>query len=148
MVLQKEMEKFSGNSSSKTPYLSWLCKALGVPRPKSLAALQDLVIEAAKHPEAESIPAISQLLVGRGTRYAVLTVAASVELRDTEPVVSENDWIFMDLERLVLSGVTQTQGNVLRKTEQAFQKALTSTPVKKAAASSDTRELAIEMLAV
>ena len=121
---------------------------MGVSRPRTLADLQDLVIEASEHPEAESIPAIAQLLVGRGTRHAVLTVAPSVELRDTEPVVSENDWILMDLERLVLSGVTQTQGNVLRKTEAAFFKALaTADEVKPAVRDESKRQHTIELLA-
>ncbi len=37
---------------------------------------------------------------------------------------NESDWIYMDLEQLVLGGITDTQGSVLRKTSEAFTKAI------------------------
>ena len=51
----------SGKARVKTPCLSWLCKSLGINRPRTLEALQDLIIEASQQPEAGSIPAIEQL---------------------------------------------------------------------------------------
>ncbi len=148
LVLMKELEELrSGKSSPKTPYLSWLVKAMGTTRPKTLKALQELIVEAAAHPESTSIPAIEQLLVGRGTRHAVLTVGSDVQYRDTEPTVNESDWKLMDLERLVLGGITETQASVLRKTSEAFTKAVGTQPVEvRPKASTQTRQQAIEML--
>jgi len=77
----------------------------------------------------------------------VLTVNPKVEYRDTEPTVNESDWMFIDLERLVIGGITDTQASVIRKTATAFEKATegqavpTLPRVQKA-----TREMAIEML--
>ena len=97
---------------------------MGVTRPRTLEALQSLLIEAGEHPEAASIPAIHQLLVGRGTRHAILTVNPQVEYKDTEPVVNESDWVLYDLERLVIGGITDTQASVIRKTAEAFTAAI------------------------
>lgn len=144
LTLMKEMEELnSGKSHPKTPYLSWLCKAIGITRPRSLADLQDILIEASKDPASSAVPAIEQLLVGRGTRHAVLTVGAKVQYRDTEPVVSESDWIFCDLERLVTEGITDTQASVIRKTSQAFTKVLSEQPQEvKAPATKDRMQVA------
>lgn len=124
MVLMKEMDQLNGKPSAKTPYLSWLCQSMGVTRPRNLKALQDLIAEASEHEASKGVPAIAELQVGRGTRHAVLTVRADVEYRDTEPTVNESDWIFVDLERLVLGGITDTQASVLRKTAEAFDQAV------------------------
>ena len=129
LTLMNEMDELnSGKARVKTPYLSWLCKSLGINRPRTLEALQDLIIEAALHPDAASVPAIEQLLLGRGTRHAVLTVGSTVEYRDTEPTVNESDWIFCDLERLVAGGITDAQASVMRKTSKAMWKALDCKP--------------------
>lgn len=125
--------KERGGRGDKTPYLKWLCDSLGVTRPKTVTDLQDLIIEASKHPDAASIPALAQLVLGRGTRSAVLTVGAGVQFRDTEPTINESDWIFVDLERLVTGGITDTQASVLRKTSKVFEsvlKTLPTVPVK------------------
>ena len=148
MVLMKEMQALASKSHAKTPYLSWLCKAMGTTRPRSLKDLQDLIVEASKHEGAAAIPAISELTVGRGTRHAVLTVRANVEYKDTEPTVNESDWIFMDLERLVLGGITDTQGSVLRKTGRAFTKAAVQKQQAIATpALNESRQAAMELLA-
>lgn len=129
LTLQKEIEDLnSSKGRTKTPYLTWLCKAMGITRPKELGQLQDILIEAAKHPGSEAVPAIEQLLVGRGTRHAVMTVGPHVQYRDTEPVVNESDWIFYDLDRLLADGLTDTQASVIRKSSQAFDKVLKQMP--------------------
>ena len=105
------------------------------------------MIEAAQHPESAAVPAIQQLLVGRGTRHAVLTVNPTVQYRDTEPVVNEADWIFCDLERLITEGITDTQASVIRKTSQAFEMVLReATQVSVSPASKDRMQVA-ELLA-
>lgn len=149
LTLMQEIDELNkGKTKPKTPYLSWLTRAMGVNRPRSLEALQELIVEAAEHPESRAIPAIEQLLVGRGTRHAVLTVAADVEYRDTEPTVSENDWRLMDLERLVQGGITETQASVLRKTSEAFSKAVQESPITvRTSQQEQPRKQVIEMLA-
>ena len=148
LTIQKELtELTSGKQRVKTPYLSWLCKSMGVSRPKSLEALQDLLIEAGQHPDAPALPAIHQLLVGRGTRHAVLTVNPQVQYKDTEPVVNESDWVLYDLERLVISGITDTQASVIRKTSEAFTTAIhkqVPTPIK---SQQEGSGIALELLA-
>lgn len=148
MAVMRELDELSsGKAKPKTPYLSWLCKSLGITRPRSLKALQDIIIEAAQHPEAASIPAIHQLLVGRGTRHAVLTVNPQVEYQDTEPVVNESDWMLCDLERLVIGGMTDAQASVIRKTALAFEKATEEQAVAPQAQDErGSRERTIEML--
>lgn len=150
LVVMKEIEALNKNSKVKTPYLSWLCKSLGVTaRPRSLSALQDLIVEASEQEGSESIPAIAELAVGRGTRHAVLTVGANVQYEDTEPTVNESDWTFIDLERLVIGGITDAQASVLRKTSQAYEKAaaLKEPPVKPSVMN-EGRQAAMELLAV
>ena len=148
LTLLREMEQLnSGNQRAKTPYLSWLCKSMGVTRPRSLKALQDLLVEAGEHPEAASIPAIHQLLVGRGTRYAVLTVNSQVQFMDTEPVVNESDWMFHDLERLVMGGITDTQASVLRKTADAFTDAISKEAPTPAKPEVNNRAMVADLLA-
>lgn len=148
LTLQKEVQALaSGKQRVKTPYLSWLCKSMGVTRPSTLEALQDLLIEAGVHPEAASIPAIHQLLVGRGTRHAILTVHSKVEYKDTEPVVNESDWVLYDLERLVIGGITDTQASVIRKTAEAFNAAIAQKPVQPTSIESEKTEMVAELLA-
>ena len=148
LTLQKEVEALaSGKQRVKTPYLSWLCKSMGVTRPRTLEALQSLLIEAGEHPEAASIPAIHQLLVGRGTRHAILTVNPKVEYKDTEPVVNESDWVLYDLERLVIGGITDTQASVIRKTAEAFKAAIAKKTVQPPAIESEKTEMVTELLA-
>ncbi len=131
LTIMRELESIKGNKrSSKTPYLSWLSKAMGITKPHSLEALQDIIIEASRIPEASAVPAIRQLAVGRGTRYAVMTVNPKVEYHDTQPVVSESDWIMCDLERLVMGGMTDAQAAVLRKTSEAYYQAIKTVTVK------------------
>jgi hypothetical protein len=148
MVLMKEMGELSTKARAKTPYLSWLCQSMGVHRPRTLKALQELIVEASEHEASKSIPAIAELQVGRGTRHAVLTVRADVEYRDTEPTVNESDWIFVDLERLVLGGITDTQASVLRKTAEAFDKAVAKKQMAVAApANQEGRQAVKELMA-
>jgi hypothetical protein len=148
MVLSKEYAEFSKNKSSKTPYLSWLCKAMGVTRPRTLAELQDVIIEASKQDGHEAVPAITELTVGRGTRHAVMTVGSNVQYNDTEPTVNESDWRFIDLERLVLGGITETQASVLRKTAEAFKTATLHEPVAQATLTVNQRKsAALDLLA-
>ena len=150
LTIQKEMELLaSGKHRVKTPYLSWLCKSMGVNRPRTLKDLQDLLIEAGNHPEAASVPAIHQLLVGRGTRHAILTVSPQVEYKDTEPVVNESDWMFYDLERLVMGGITDTQASVIRKTAEAFTAAIAkeAPAPAPAPAQQESKEMVMELLA-
>ena len=145
VTLMKELEELnSAKTKPKTPYLSWLCKAMGISRPRTLEALQDILIEAGQHEEALTIPAIQQLLVGRGTRHAVLTVAPTVEHVDTEPVVNESDWILYDLERLVIGGISDTQASVIRKTAKAFDKAVEGVAAE---VKEESREMVVQMLA-
>ncbi len=149
LMLMKELEAWVSTPSKKTPYLSWLVSALGVNRVKSLEALQELVIEASQHPVAAAIPALAELAAGRGTLNAVLCVGTDVAYRDTEPVVSENDWRFFDLERLTLNGLSTTQAAVIRKTSKAFEEALTpqKAQVKEATAQEDpAKEQMLELL--
>lgn len=148
LVLMQELEALnSGNTRAKTPYLSWMVKGMGTTRPKTLEALQQLIIDAAADPESVKVPAIQQLLVGRGTRHAVLTVSPDVQYRDTEPTVAESDWKLMDLERLVMGGITETQASVLRKTSQAFTQAIQQQPKRVApVAAKDDKQRAIQML--
>lgn len=148
LVLMKELEALGSKANPKTPYLSWLVKAMGTTRPRTLKDLQDLIVEASEHEGSVAIPAIAELLVGRGTRHAVLTVGTDVQYSDTEPTVNESDWVFCDLERLVLGGITDTQAAVLRKTADAFTKATSEKQVVvKATVSNDQRQAAIELLA-
>ena len=148
LTIQKEMELLaSGNRRVKTLYLSWLCKSMGVNRPRTLKDLQDLLVEASSHPEAASVPAIHQLLVGRGTRHAILTVSPQVEYKDTEPVVNESDWMFYDLERLVMGGITDTQASVIRKTAEAFTAAIAKEGPAPAPAQQESKEMVMELLA-
>ncbi len=128
LMLMKELEAWDKKATAKTPYLKWLCGALGIPRVRSLTDLQDLVIEASQHPEADKLPVLKELSVGRGTRSAVLCVGSSVQHRDTEPVVDESDWKFIDVERLVMAGITDTQANVIRKTARALTQTLAADP--------------------
>lgn len=150
LVVMKEMELLDKNSRAKTPYLSWLCNALGLSaRPRNLKAFQDLIVEASHQKGSECISAIAELAVGRGTRHAVLTVGAAVEYQNTEPTVNESDWTFIDLERLVLGGITDTQASVLRKTAEAFKEASaqlheTSAPVVTA----EGRQAVMELMTV
>lgn len=145
VTLMKELEELnSGKTQPKTPYLSWLCKAMGITRPRTLEALQNILIEAGQHEEALTIPAIHQLLVGRGTRHAVLTVAPTVEHVDTEPVVNESDWVLHDLERLVVGGISNTQASVIRKTAKAFDRAIEGV---QAEVKEESREMVVQMLA-
>lgn len=148
LTIQKEIDELaSGKQRVKTPYLSWLCKSMGVSRPRTLKALQDLLIEAGEHPAAASVPAIHQLLLGRGTRHAVLTVNPQVEYKDTEPVVNEGDWVFYDLERLVMGGITDTQASVIRKTAEAFTTALGKTAPAPMPLQQESKEMVMELLA-
>lgn len=147
MLLMQELKELNSKTKPKTPYLSWLCKSMGTTRPRSLKDLQDLIVEASQQEGSEAIPAIAELAVGRGTRHAVLTVGSTVQYQDTEPTVSENDWTFIDLERLVLGGVTDTQASVLRKTAEAFAQAVSPTPVPTKEIPAETRQVAMELLA-
>lgn len=148
LTILKEMEELSsGKARAKTPYLSWLCKAMGITRPRSIAELQDILIEAAQQPGSDAVPAIEQLLVGRGTRHAVLTVSNKVQYRDTEPVVNEGDWIFCDLERLGSEGITDTQAAVIRKTSQAFERVLSEKPAAAKAPAPKERMQVADLLA-
>ena len=95
LTVLDDYERRSKNTKAKTEYLSWLCQSIGVARPKDLGMFQNLMIEAAASPGSEVLPAIGELAVGRGTRTAVLTIAADVEFNDTEPVVCESSGAFM-----------------------------------------------------
>lgn len=148
MVLMKELSALASKSNAKTPYLSWLCKAMGVTRPRTLNDIQELIIEASQQKGSEAVPAIAELLVGRGTRHAVLTVGSSVQYSDTEPTVNESDWKFIDLERLVLGGITPTQASVLRKTAEAFSKAVEQKhPQQQKLPKAESRNAARDLLA-
>ncbi|MDB4655054.1 hypothetical protein OAE53_01665, partial [bacterium] len=110
-------------SRAKTEYLSWICKALGINRPSSLAAFQDVMVEANAAPGSEVMPAIGELAIGRGTRTAVLTIGSDVEFGDTEPVVCESSYCFYDLERLQAE-MTPAQAHVINKMTGVFEECI------------------------
>ncbi|QNI53372.1 hypothetical protein SynBIOSE41_00840 [Synechococcus sp. BIOS-E4-1] len=115
-----DYERRSKAPLAKTEYLSWLCRTIGVTRPKDLAAFQDLMVEADAAKGSEVIPAIGELAIGRGTRTAVLTIGADVEFVDTEPVVCESSYCLYDLERLQ-GEMTSAQAHVVNKMARVFE---------------------------
>lgn len=126
-AVMDDYERRSKSSRAKTEYLSWICKALGINRPSSLAEFQDLMIEADAAPGSEAMPAISELAIGRGTRTAVLTIGSEVEFGDTEPVVCESSYCFYDLERLQ-SEMTSAQAHVMNKMTGVFEECIKNKP--------------------
>ncbi|MDA9889407.1 hypothetical protein N9C98_01195 [Synechococcus sp. AH-224-G16] len=123
MTVLDDYERRSTTSRAKTEYLSWICKALGINRPSSLAAFQDVMVEANAAPGSEVMPAIGELAIGRGTRTAVLTIGSDVEFGDTEPVVCESSYCFYDLERLQAE-MTPAQAHVINKMTGVFEECI------------------------
>ena len=119
-------------TQAKTEYLSWLVKSIGQTRPRTLADLQELMIEANAAPGSEVIPAIGELAIGRGTRTAVLTITPEVEFGDTEPVVCESSYCLYDLERLQ-GEMTSAQAHVINKMVRVFEECVTADQQKMAA---------------
>lgn len=125
MAVMEDYERRSKAARAKTEYLSWICTALGVNRPKGLAEFQELMVEANAAPGSEVMPAIGELAIGRGTRTAVLTIYADVEFNDTEPVVCESSYCFYDLERLQAE-MTPAQAHVINKMNGVFEDCIKS----------------------
>ena len=119
----EEFSRREKSSNAKTEYLSWLCRAIGVSRPRTLEAMQELMVEADAAPGSSVIPAIGELAIGRGTRTAVLAVTPEVEFNDTEPVVCESNYCFYDLERLQ-GEMTSAQAHVINRMVSVFKDCL------------------------
>lgn len=124
MAVIEEMALRSKSARTKTEYLSWLVKAMGQTRPRTLTELQDLMVEANAAEGSEVIPAIGELAIGRGTRAAVLTIAPDVEFTETEPVVCESSYCLYDLERLQ-GEMTSAQAHVINKMVKVFEECVT-----------------------
>ena len=120
----EEMAQRAKAPRAKTEYLSWLVKAIGQTRPRTLSDLQDLMVEADATPGSEVIPAIGELAIGRGTRTAVFAIAPEVSFGDTEPVAYESSYCLYDLERLQ-GEMTSAQAHVINKMSKVFEECLT-----------------------